>query len=461
MLAPVLDWQNMLPDGVFKSYVDSSSRVTEAYAEYNYFGMINILSILSGRKFCFYLPWEDLHEQNTSFYLYMLGLSSAKKSTAMNRAEELLKMVLGDQHDKNMIFQEPCKKIAKNFSLQSFEVELCNADAGNDESASNAYLNYDECVSLIQSMNAKGGFNAGLRDKFCEYYDGKEIEIIRKDPDNRTKNIKIKSDKKTRLNLWFSTTYGNFEENTYTIDAKSGYLLRFLFACPTYEQNRIKERNISQSRAETYELASTLVKMYDKWQKAYELNDKQPIELKFTSEQTTKIDDWYHDTQDRETDDITLSYIAKLQNYMCKLAVLFHVSNENWNYMDLTVSDEAFNKAFDLCVDFHMPTYKYAASLVSCNPSALQTRIIRALTDAPNHTMTHRDLTRKLNPKNKKEFTESISMLENDMQLIDTFTDNSNTTMYKLHDDNAFSMDMHDFDPVKGINKPKTIEITF
>ena len=67
MLAPILDWQNMLPDGVFKSYVDSSSRVTEAYAEYNYFGMINILSILSGRKFCFYLPWEDLHEQNTSF----------------------------------------------------------------------------------------------------------------------------------------------------------------------------------------------------------------------------------------------------------------------------------------------------------------------------------------------------------------------------------------------------------
>ena len=462
MLAPVLDWQNMLPDGVFKNYVDVCSRVTEAYPEYNYMGMINVLSILSGRKFCFYLPWEDLHEQNTSFYLFMLGLSSAKKSTAMNRSQELLKMVLGDKKDKNMLFDDPCHKIPKNFSKESFEVELCNNEMPNAESASCGYLNYDECVSLMQSMNARGGYNAGFRDKLCEFYDGKEIEIIRKDPEDRTKNVTIKSDKKTRLGLWFSTTFSSFEENTYSIDMKSGYLLRFLFATPQYEQKRINDRDISKSRAETYELASKLIKIYDKWEKAYEANGKKPIELMFSAEQTAKIDDWYHETQDAEKeDDLTLSYIAKLQTYMCKLSVLFHVSNEDWNPNDLTIDDDSFEKAFNLCVNFHLPTYTYAASLVSSNPSAMQTRIIKKLQSSQGQPISHQTLTRFIQPKNKKEFNESISMLENDMHLIDVFTNENNTVMYKLHDDNAFSMDMHDFDPVKGINKPKTIEITF
>ena len=98
--------------------------------------------------------------------------------------------------------------------------------------------------------------------------------------------------------------------------------------------------------------------------------------------------------------------------------------------------------------------------MVSNNPSMMQNRILRKLQNS-GKPVSHRDLTRAIQPKSKKEFNESISMLQNDMHLIDVFTNENNTVMYKLHDDNAFSMNMHDFDPVKGINKPKTIEITF
>lgn len=441
MIAPIFNWQQMLPDdSVFYDYVKSCTSVTEAYPEYNFFGLINVLSILSGRKFCFYLPWEDLHEQNTSFYLYMLGLSSAKKSTAMNRAEEMLKLVIGTKSEKNMIFGEPCVKIPKNFSKESFEIALCNMDNANSESASCGYLNYDEVVSLIQSMNARGGYNAGMRDKFCEYFDGKEIEIIRKNPEDRTKNVTIKSDKKTRLNLWFSTTFSSFEENTSNIDMKSGYLLRFLFATPQYEQPRIINRDISKSRYETYELASRLVKMYDIWEKAYWANNKKPIEIKFTAKQIDKIDDWYHNTQDNETDDVTLSYIAKLQSYMCKLAVLFHVSSEEWDSKNLTIADEYFDKAFDICINYFLNAYKYAASMVSNNPSMMQNRILRKLQNS-GKPVSHRDLTRAIQPKSKKEFNESISMLQNDMHLINVLTDDNNIVMYSLHDDNAITMD--------------------
>ena len=454
MLAPVLNWETQLPDGIIKKYVEINTHISETYPEFNYLCILNVLAVLAGRKFGYYTPWELLTPQSTAIYSYMLGASSSKKSTAIKNASAFLDVVAkSDQF-------EPCRKIPKNFSRESFEIELLGDNSQLFEANSCGYLWYDEVVSLISSMNARGGYNAGLRDKFCAYWDGEPIEIIRKNPDDRTKNISIKSDLQTRLNLLFSTTLTNFTENSFAIDATSGYLLRFLFVAPQYEQKTIGERDEIKNRADLLELAAKVTRIYAKWQNAYAKN-KDTMYLTFSDAQKQKLDGWYHEVTTTDTDSLNVSYIGKIQNYVLKLSVLFHVSDETWTETDLEVSDYAFDMAFNLCKDFHFVTYRAVSELISSNPSAMQTRILRKLESMPNKTVTHRDLTRAIQPKNRKEFDENIRMLQVDMQLIDVFVDKDGTTQYQLHNDDAFTMDINCFNAKTANTAPKTIEITF
>lgn len=196
---------------------------------------------------------------------------------------------------------------------------------------------------------------------------------------------------------------------------KTGFITRFLVVAPKYKQERIKNRDVEKATEVQKELVTALSQKLYTWHNDWSNNNYQPIKIKFSTEQVERVDEWYFNMKEGK-DDLTVSYLGKLQNYIFKLASLFQILEGNSDY---TVSAENFERAFNLINDCHLPAYLEIAKRVSLNPNRIQSRILKALEDAGGR-MTRRELTRKTSPKNAREFEEAINMLIIDMGYLKT-----------------------------------------
>lgn len=409
---------NMLPKWL-KDYVDFVQSVSISYPEFNYIGGLQLVSFLSGRMFFYELPWELGKEQNLSLYTLMLGLSGSVKSGAFTNAEKIRELVL-----RNVLIPSPTTILPKSFSKEAFEVALVGnvpktaeekEEQKMNQKNSNGSLWFDECSGFLTQMNGKGGYLSSFKEKLMDYWSGQPISIIRKNPEDRTKNIEVISELDTRLSVWLATTFEAFDSSVSLSDMKTGFITRFLVVAPKYKQERIKNRDISKAAEVQKELVTALSQKVYTWYNDWCNNNYQPIRINFSVEQINRVDDWYFDTKEGK-DDLTVSYLGKLQNYIFKLASLFQILEGNGDY---TVSAENFEKAFNLINDYHLQAYLEIAKRVSLNPNRLQSRILKALEDAGGR-MSHRDLTRKTSPKNAREFEEAINMLIMDMGYLKT-----------------------------------------
>ena len=409
---------NMLPKWL-KDYVDFVQSVSISYPEFNYIGGLQLVSFLAGRMFYYELPWEMGKEQNLSLYALMLGLSGSVKSGAFTNAEKIRELVL-----RNTLIPSPTTILPKSFSKEAFEVALVGnvpktaeekEEQKMNQKNSNGSLWFDECSGFLSQMNGKGGYLASFKEKLMDYWSGQPISIIRKNPEDRTKNIEVISELDTRLSVWLATTFEAFDSAVSLSDMKTGFITRFLVVAPKHKQERIKNRDISKAAEVQKDLVTTLSQKVYTWYNNWCDNNYQPIKINFSVEQINRVDDWYFDTKEGK-DDLTVSYLGKLQNYIFKLAALFQILEGNSDY---TVSAENFEKAFNLINDYHLQAYLEIAKRVSLNPNRLQSRILKALEDAGGR-MSHRDLTRKTSPKNAREFEEAVNMLIMDMGYLKT-----------------------------------------
>ena len=413
--SPVFDVEQL--PGWLKDYVEFVQSVSISYPEFNYIGGVQLLSFLAGRMFYYELPWELGKEQNLSFYTFMLGLSGSVKSGAFTNAEKMRELIL-----RNTLIPSPTTVLPKSFSKEAFEVALVGnvpktveerEEQKTNQKNSNGSLWFDECSGFLMQMNGKGGYLSSFKEKLMDYWSGSPITIIRKNPEDRTKNIEVISELDTRLSVWLATTFESFDNSVPLSDLKTGFITRFLMVAPRYKQERIKNRDVSKAVEVQQKLVSEMSKTVYRWHSDYENNNFKPIKIVFTPSQIDSVDDWYFDTKEGK-DDLTVSYLGKLQNYIFKLAALFQIIEGTGDYV---VSDENFERAFRLIEDYHLPIYIEVSKRVALTPNRLQSRIIKALEDNGGR-LSRRDLYRKTHPKTSKEFTDAVNMLQYDMEYI-------------------------------------------
>lgn len=419
--SPVFDVEQL--PGWLYDYVKFVNSLSVSYPEFNYIGGLNLISSLTGRMFYYELPWELGKEQNLSLYTFMLGLSGSVKSGAFTNAEKMKNLILASTLD----ISATCAVLPKSFSKEAFDVALVGTVPKSDQEReeqkdnhknSNGVLWFDECGGFLAQMNGKSGYLSSFKDKLMDYWSGSPITIIRKDPEDRTRNIEVISELDTRLSVWFATTFESFDQNVPLSDLKTGFLTRFLLVAPRGKQERIRNRDMSKAVEIQKKLVSRMSGKLYQWHQDFISNNYKPVEIIFTPPQINRVDDWYFDTKEGK-DDLTVSYLGKLQNYIFKLAALFQIIDDTGDYV---VSDDNFERAFRLIEDYHLPMYIEVSKRVALTPNRLQSRIMKALEDAGGK-MSRRDLYRKTHPKTSKEFTEAINMLISDMEYV-TVSDN-------------------------------------
>ncbi len=184
--------------------------ISDAYEDYWYAAGIYLLAVVSDKKIRVELSQGTIYP---NVYISINGKSSlARKSTVVNKAEEILTRILN-----NML----TAMVPTDFSPEAFTEHMSNHQ--------HCPWIRDEAAGVLSLM--KKDYMRGFKDCLTSLYDCK--------PYSRKLRTAQRKDKQTEfivndpyLNLLWATTDASFAANTDENDKLSGFLARFLYFFP-------------------------------------------------------------------------------------------------------------------------------------------------------------------------------------------------------------------------------------
>lgn len=348
---------------LMKTYVEAVYQKTDAYKEYSMVCALFLSTICTLGRATYYpdYGYSD-KKKKVSFRSFIIGKSSvSRKSTSVRQCHGCLQDI--EKHwVKHALHIDPENANAQ-YSMHTYYAQLANTFTEarllqdyNDNN--NCYLINDECAGMLRDL--RRDYNAAMRDEFCKLADGDNIHKALK----KSKRNEEESDFKIInpiFNALLATTPDAFQGNVSEEDAKSGYLYRFLFCCPSYSRKSRSRAELRKNRDMAETLMRNAVEKFGKMY-MYFYNLTEPKYYEFTDEALEFLDEWSTNNSRVNYEETELSIQARFEEAVYSLAILLHCLNEE--YEDSVVDLEDVEIAVELIDNLFRPSSKHMMTLL-------------------------------------------------------------------------------------------------
>ena len=317
----------------------------DGYNDWNLAGALMILSIMSDRKLSLKIKQDTIYPNLN--IICVADSTISRKSTGMKKCD-----------DFNFLLLQRNKKLPNAGSPERFVEDMSNNP--------HAYAFKDEAAGFIASFQKS--YMAEMRDLLMELYAcGDYNRALRTGKSDKRTEFFIKE---PFLNMWLMTVPENFIKYVTKLDVTSGWMLRFLFMCPTgpkpwmgFAETTDDDRKMY---GDLYQLMRTRKEFIDKTVK---------LNAKLTPEAWIFYHNWQQNIDEsimkEANSSLKSSLYGRLQVYGLKLAMLFalgekelniNVSASNIKEHELTITESEIVGACELIDTLFYP---YAESMIN------------------------------------------------------------------------------------------------
>lgn len=348
---------------LMQTYVDAVYQKTDAYKEYSMVCSLFLATICTLGRATYYPDYGYSNlTKKVSFRTFIIGKSSvSRKSTSVRQCSGCLEDI-EKYWVKHALHIDPENSNAQ-YAMHTYYAKLANTFTEarllqdyNDNN--NCYLVNDECAGMLRDL--RRDYNAAMRDEFCKLADGDNIHKALK----KSKRSEEESDFKIInpiFNSLLATTPDAFQGNVSEEDAKSGYLYRFLFCCPSYSRKSRSRAELRKNRAIAETLMKDAVEKYGKMY-MYFYNLTEPKYYEFTDEALEFLDDWSTKNSRANYEETELSIQARFEEAVYSLSILLHCLDEE--YDDSIIDIEDVEIAVELIDNLFRPSSKHMMTLL-------------------------------------------------------------------------------------------------
>lgn len=383
---------NLPADHFITRFIGYGTAISDAYKVYWFMSAIFMLGVIADKKLMFKTRMAIFY---MNIWIYILGDSSlARKTTAIQKAYDMLKAVMGDR------FVNAC--VPNTFSPEAFTEHMSDYQ--------HAPWIRDEAAGVLSIMQKD--YMRGFKDDLMQLFDCHPITRML-----RTK----KSGEKSRfnvddpyLNLFFASTGAALGYNLDLIDKETGFLARFVFAYPQDEKenympldkgaaihSELEEICISQLSTINALIAAIpgCIDMchsedarlyYNKWQ---ETREKEAAALK---------------------DGYSSQIFSRLNPTVMKLAMAFEMGSTDFDPTS-PIREEYFREACRLVDTYFMPTTRAVYDLIGTANKENQIEKIVLYLTRHGGKATRKEIMRDVKIKSKEMTEYLLTMQECEM----------------------------------------------
>jgi len=386
---------NLPADHFITRFMGYGTAISDAYRVYWFMAALFILGVVVDKKLKFETSMAKFY---LNIWIYILGDSTlARKSTAVQKAYQMLKAVLGDR------FVNAC--IPNTFSPEAFTEHM---DAYN-----HAAWVRDEAAGVLSVMQKD--YMRGFKDDLMQLYDCQPITRML-----RTK----KSGEKSRfnvddpyLNVFFASTGAALGYNLDLIDKETGFLARFVFAYPQDEKENYMPLDKGTPRhSELEEICKTqLTTIKDRMDAI-----RGCVDMSHSPDARAYYNKW-QETREKEKaalkDGYSSQIFGRLNPFVMKLAMAFEVGSSDFD-PTRPIREEYFREACRLVDEYFMPTTRAVYDIIgTANKENQIEKIVLYLTRHGGHA-TRKEIMRDVKIKSK-EMTEYLLTMD-ECEMIET-----------------------------------------
>lgn len=394
---------NLEPDHFISRYMKWAGSKTDALHEYHFAGAITLLSLTAQRCAMMCLDQEQI---TPCVWTFWIGQSStSRKSTSI----KFVKTILEGQHE---IVNS--SELDTDFTPESFIEAMADRPR--------SYLIRDEAAGLLAKL--KKPYMGGMRDTFCQAYDGNTIsKRLTKKAKGQENVFRVPNPYLTSL---LATTPDSFEKESDYENLTSGWFYRYLWIWPNRDKPHRRPLRMEDpaKRAEMFALREWTRRlfMFFASRRNHNGGDDEPILFSISEAQFERYDAWvakHEATFSDESNDQKANMFSRLQIYVLKLAMLFVIGQPDADKMmdraidPIPVPDRYLDEAMQMVETCFMPVVFDVYDRVDLASSDNdQKRILKALAQRGGK-MPRRDLMKRVRLK-KRDFDDAIAQLIDD-----------------------------------------------
>ncbi len=329
-----------------------TSHLTMGYPEYAFAAALSILSTLTMRKVSMELTTDIIRP---NLFQVVLGISSVSKKSTVTKQVRIFLYHL----QKELLI--PGKPASTAAFYQS--VEGATRCGDHPEFRGQGIFYRDEAGGLLDELRRSGAY-PGMKDAFCELYDGIPIYIpysqIGKKNDARVVDIP-----NPYVNLMMVTTPDRFAATTRGSDLASGFLVRALYYLPTYERGFKRVGSITPEDRSRW---GSLMGRYETMRDIFARGNGFCVDFQMNEKCRDMYNEWLeHHHYRLQREDITegeREHFARVSITALKLAMLFQIGepkfvddvNRGIQFCTIDLDPCCLRAAIKLVDEFYLPT---------------------------------------------------------------------------------------------------------
>jgi len=384
---------NLPADHFITRFIGYGSAISDAYCVYWFMAALFILAVVADKKIRFVTKMDTFYP---NIWIYILGDSSlARKTTAVKKANEMLKAALG------FMYANAC--VPNTFSPEAFIEHMSDYP--------HAPWVRDEAAGVLSVMQKD--YMRGFKDDLMQLFDCTPI--------NRMLRTSHRKGEKTRfnvddpyLNLFFASTGAALGFNLNLIDKETGFLARFVFAYPQGE----KECYMPLDQGEAYhsELEEICISQLTTLAaKMAELPEC--VDMTHSPEARAYYNTW-QETREKEAarlkDGYSSQIFSRLNPTVIKLAMLFEMGSADFD-PTRPIREEYFVEACRLIDEYFMPTTRTTYDMIGSANKENQIERIFLYLSRNGGKATQKEIMRDVKIKSKDFAEYLLTMIECDL----------------------------------------------
>lgn len=384
---------NLPADHFITRFIGYGSAISDAYRVYWFMAALFILAVVADKKIRFVTKMDTFYP---NIWIYILGDSSlARKTTAVKKANEMLKAALG------FMYANAC--VPNTFSPEAFIEHMSDYP--------HAPWVRDEAAGVLSVMQKE--YMRGFKDDLMQLFDCTPI--------NRMLRTSHRKGEKTRfnvddpyLNLFFASTGAALGFNLNLIDKETGFLARFVFAYPQGEKECYMP--LDQGGAYHSELEEICISQLTTLAaKMAELPEC--VDMTHSPEARAYYNTW-QETREKEAarlkDGYSSQIFSRLNPTVIKLAMLFEMGSADFD-PTRPIREEYFVEACRLIDEYFMPTTRTTYDLIGSANKENQIERILLYLSRNGGKATQKEIMRDVKIKSKDFAEYLLTMIECDL----------------------------------------------
>ncbi|MDG6250858.1 DUF3987 domain-containing protein, partial [Methanocalculus sp.] len=344
-----MDFSILPGDSLISKYIQHMQKRSDSYPEYAFTGALFAISTLTRRN-AFIKFNHSVKPFFPGVWIMNLGASTiSRKSTALDAIGDVLEATLND----GLIDTRAPRRCENSFSPEGFVESMAEHPI--------QYHLLDECGQLLADMQKS--YMSNMRDVFLSIHGGGDYTRRRSSKKggepNRTDIIK------PFFTALLTTTPGTLAKHTVLLDLQSGWLLRYLYAMPSYPKDfKAFEPDDAAINAEY----DTLIKWFKRINAIFA---EHVIQFELSADAMFIYQSWQRDQESKltaENDELKLSAYGRLCDYVPVIAIIHSITDPAFLDADFSkryiVGRRELEMAITHIEDYFMPVFLEVCDIV-------------------------------------------------------------------------------------------------